>query len=445
MASDSAVFSLEIPVHDHRLSNGLRVVLSPARGAPVVLVAVYYHVGMRLEPRGRTGFAHLFEHLMFEGSEQMEKAEAARLVEQNGGVFNGSTRYDFTNYFEAMPAHALELALWMEADRMRGPRVTQHELDNQRDVVKNEIRVNVTNQPYGGFPWITMAQHAFENWNNAHNGYGDMVDLDAARLDDVKQFFDDYYSPSNAALVITGDFEPAEALALATRHFGSIPARPVPPPPDLTEPRQTAERRVTDRDPLATRPALALSYHTPPRGSEAYYALGLLDDVLLQGDDSLLHQALVKRRGLTSQVEGGINFLGHMHNASTPLLWTCWLIHDPGVASDDVLAAIDEVIATVRAAPLDDETFARALVKARSGYYDTVGDYYTFPMLGRADMLASCALFDDDPGLINRIPERFDALTPEILLETAREYLRPDNRTVIALEAGGASGTEAEA
>ncbi|MDA0366383.1 MAG: pitrilysin family protein, partial [Chloroflexi bacterium] len=392
-----------------------------------------------------TGFAHLFEHLMFEGSEQMEKAEAARLVEQNGGVFNGSTRYDFTNYFEAMPAHALELALWMEADRMRGPRVTQHELDNQRDVVKNEIRVNVTNQPYGGFPWITMAQHAFANWNNAHNGYGDMVDLDAARLEDVKQFFDDYYSPSNAVLVITGDFEPAEALALATRHFGSIPARPVPPTPDLTEPRQTAERRVTDRDPLATRPALAVSYHTPPRDSQEYYALGLLDDVLLQGDDSLLHQALVKRRGLTSQVEGGINFLGHMHNASTPLLWTTWLIHDPGVVSDDVLAAIDEVIATVRAAPLEDAAFARALVKARSGYYDTVGDYYSFPMLGRADMLASCALFDDDPGLINRIPERFDALTPDILLETAREYLRPDNRTVIALEAGGANEAEAEA
>jgi len=441
VASGPPAFSLEIPVHEHRLANGLRVVLSPARGAPVVLVAVYYHVGMRLEPRGRTGFAHLFEHLMFEGSDQLGKAEAAHLVEQNGGVFNGSTRYDFTNYFEAMPAHALELALWMEADRMRGPRVTQAELDNQRDVVKNEIRVNVTNQPYGGFPWITMAEHAFQNWHNAHNGYGDMVDLDAASLADVKRFFHDYYSPSNAALVITGDIDPNDALALAVRHFATIPARPSPPPPDLSEPRQAAERRVTHRDPLATRPALAVSYHTPARGSIEYYALGLLDDVLLQGDDSLLHQAIVKGRGFASQVEGGINFLGHMHNATTPLLWTSWLVHDPGVSANEVLAALDAVIEPVRTSRLDDAAFARALVKARSGYYDTIGDYYAYPLLGRADMLASCTLFDDDPGRINRIPERFDALTPTVLLETAREYLRPENRTVIALQPGAATDT----
>ncbi|MEI7925364.1 MAG: insulinase family protein, partial [Chloroflexota bacterium] len=182
MTTRERAFDLQLPVQRHTLANGLRVVLSADHSAPIICVAVYYHVGMRLEPRGRTGFAHLFEHLMFQGSESMAKMEIAALVQANGGNLNGSTRYDYTNYFGAMPAHTLDLALWMEADRMRGPVITQAELDNQRDVVKNEIRVNVLNRPYGSFPWIDMQAAAFTNWHNSHNGYGDMADLDAARL-----------------------------------------------------------------------------------------------------------------------------------------------------------------------------------------------------------------------------------------------------------------------
>ena len=166
--ADAAAFC--VPVERLTLTNGLRVVVSPEHSAPVVCVAVYYGVGMRLEPRGRTGFAHLFEHLMFQGSPQMAKMELVGLVQANGGLLNGSTRTDFTNYFEVMPSHTLELALWMEADRMRGPVITQTELNNQRDVVKNEIRVNVLNRPYGSFPWNDMQERAFTNWHNAHNG-----------------------------------------------------------------------------------------------------------------------------------------------------------------------------------------------------------------------------------------------------------------------------------
>src|SRR5690606_39434819 len=203
MASNKAsgTFALDVPVQRHTLQNGLRVVLSEDHSAPIACVAVYYHVGMRLEPPGRTGFAHLFEHLMFQGSPNMGKMELVRHVQQNGGTLNGSTRYDYTNYFEVMPANAVDLALWMEADRMRGPVITQAELDNQRDVVKNEIRVNVLNQPYGSFPWLEMQERAFHNWHNSHNGYGDMADLDAATLEDVQAFFDAYYSPANAVLV----------------------------------------------------------------------------------------------------------------------------------------------------------------------------------------------------------------------------------------------------
>ena len=203
MAEDGA-FALRAPVDYRRLGNGLRVVVSADASAPIVAVAVYYEVGFRLEPRGRTGFAHLFEHLMFQGSEQLGKMELVRLVQQNGGMLNGSTRTDYTNYFEVLPKQALELALWLEADRMRGPRITRAELDNQRDVVKNEVRVNVLNRPYGGFPWIDMSERAFSNWHNAHNGYGEFGDLDAASLEDARRFFGEYYSPRNAVLAIVG-------------------------------------------------------------------------------------------------------------------------------------------------------------------------------------------------------------------------------------------------
>ncbi|MEX2447017.1 MAG: pitrilysin family protein [Dehalococcoidia bacterium] len=439
-------FGLEIPVQRHRLANGLRVVLSPDRSAPIVCVAVYYHVGMRLEPRGRTGFAHLFEHLMFQGSSAMGKMEIARLVQENGGNLNGSTRYDFTNYFEVMPAHTLDLALWMEADRMRGPVITEAELDNQRDVVKNEIRVNVLNRPYGSFPWIDMQERAFTNWHNSHNGYGDMADLDAASLDDVRAFFTTYYSPANAVLVVVGDFAPDEALGMVERYFEDIPAATPPPPADVSEPPQTEERRASTVDPLASRPALAVSYHTPPAGTPEYYALGLLDEVLLQGEDALLYQELVSRRGYSGGVDGGVNFLGHMHNAQTPLLWTLELLHDADVTVEDILQAIDGVIEPLRAEPLPQATLDRAMVKARAALYGSMTESY-YPNFGVADLLASFELFEGDAARVNSVEERFAAVTTELLRDTAREYLRPTNRTVLALEPGtaGSSGDETEA
>ena len=430
-------FELRLPVARHQLSNGLRVVFSTDHSAPIICVAVYYHVGMRLEPRGRTGFAHLFEHLMFQGSESMAKMEIARLVQQNGGNLNGSTRYDFTNYFEAMPSHTLDLALWMEADRMRGPVITQAELDNQRDVVKNEIRVNVLNRPYGSFPLLDMQAIAFTNWHNSHNGYGDMEDLDAASLDDVQSFFDSYYSPANAVLVVVGDFDEAHALDLTRRYFEDIPAAPPPTPADCTEPRQETERRASRVDALANKPALAVSYHTPESGSREYYALGLLDQVLVQGEDSLLHQELVSRRGFTGSVDGGINFLGHMHNAQTPLLWTVELVHDTDVATDTILEAFDAVIERVRTEPIAAAVLDRALVKTRSSLYGTINDTY-YPGAGRADLLASFELLEGDAGQVNTIEGRFAAVTPELMLETAREYLRPSNRTILTVEPGAA-------
>ena len=279
----------------HTLENGLKVILSQDDTAPVVTVAVYYNIGFRIEPRDRTGFAHLFEHMMFQGSENLGKMEFIKLVNSNGGILNGSTRFDYTNYFEIVPSHKLETMLWAEADRMRGLSITDDNLINQQGVVKNEVKVNVLNQPYGGFPWLFLPQYANENWYNSHNFYGDLEDLDAASLNDVALFFTQYYAPNNAALAIVGDFDSDEALAMVKKYFSNIPSSPEPIVlPDIAEPRQEAEKVESHSDPLATRPGFAFAYHVPERLTPEWYAMGLIDQILLQGDDSLLHQALVK-------------------------------------------------------------------------------------------------------------------------------------------------------
>src|SRR5438046_7682335 len=200
-----------VPVDYYKLPNGLKVVLSPDKTAPTAVVAVYYNIGFRIEPRDRTGFAHLFEHMMFQGSQNLGKMEFIKLVQRNGGVLNGSTRFDFTNYFQIVPSHTLETILWAEADRMRGLAITQENLTNQQGVVKSEVRVNVLNQPYGGFPWLDLPQAANTNSYNAHNFYGDLADLDAATLGDSRSFFKTYYAPNNAEQAITGDFDSAQA------------------------------------------------------------------------------------------------------------------------------------------------------------------------------------------------------------------------------------------
>ncbi|HEX8619906.1 MAG TPA: pitrilysin family protein [Thermoanaerobaculia bacterium] len=419
---------LQIPVDYHKLDNGLKVVLSQDRTAPTVTVAVYYGIGFRVEPRDRTGFAHLFEHLMFQGSENLGKMEFIRLVQSNGGILNGSTRFDYTNYFEIVPAHTLETMLWAEADRMRGLAITQDNLKNQQEVVKNEVRVNVLNQPYGGFPWLDLPQHANTNWYNAHNFYGDLSDLDAATLEDARTFFKTYYAPNNAVIAITGDFEPAQALQWVRQYFGPIAAVPQPPKADITEPRQTAERRHTKVDEKATRPALAVGWHAPPADTPEYYAMGIIDQILATGNDSWLHQDLVQTRGLTGEVSSAMNGLGNMFNINGPTLYTAWLFHDRDKTADQILSAIDANVARLQTQPVDAATIERARVKMRSSLYDEVEGLFGF---GRADLLASFALFYDDPHRINSIEEQFAKVTPELIQRTAQEYLRPANRTVL--------------
>lgn len=424
--------NLEVPVEYYKLGNGLKVVLSPDKTAPTIAVGVYYNIGFRIEPKNRTGFAHLFEHMMFQGSKNLGKMEFIQLVQKNGGVLNGSTRFDFTNYFEVMPSHKLETALWAEADRMKGLAVTQENLTNQQGVVKNEVKVNVLNQPYGGFPWLDMPQYANENWFNAHNFYGDLADLDSAKLEDVASFFKTYYSPNNAVVVVVGDFEISDAKKWITKYFAAIPSAELPPKADISEPKQEKEKRFVKEDKLANKPAIAVAYKMPEKNTPEFYAMGLIDQILVQGDDSKLYQALVQDKGYTSGVGGGINYLGNMFDYNGPMLWMSDLIHDSTVKADDIIAEYDKAIADLDKVTQADLNLA--MIKKRSQLYDNIGGFFG---IGKLNLLASFALFDDKPAMINSIEANFKKVTVDLIKKTAKEYLRPTNRTILIIDPKG--------
>lgn len=425
-AADPNAF--QVPVEYYKLGNGLKVVLSQDPTAPTVCIAVYYNIGFRIEPRDRTGFAHLFEHMMFQGSENLGKNEFIKLVQQNGGILNGSTRFDFTNYFEVMPAHKLETALWAEADRMKGLAITQENLTNQQGVVKSEVRVNVLNQPYGGFPWLDMPQYANKNWFNAHNFYGDLADLDSAKLEDVDKFFKTFYAPNNAVLTVVGDFDTNEAKQWIEKYFAGIPASTLPAKPDISEPRQEAEQTFHKPDSLAPRPALAVAYKMPDRNTIDYYAMGLIDQLLVQGQDSKLVQKLTQEKGYTGQVNGGINYLGNMYNYNGPMIWMADLTYDDNVSPDSIVKVVDQAMAELQSVTQEDLNLA--IVKLRSNLYDFIGGNG----FGRADLLASFALFDDDPSRINKLEREFKKVSVDQIKKTAAEYLAPRNRTILIVD-----------
>lgn len=441
-AAQPAPAGFTVPIAYYKLPNGLKVALSRDTTAPLVVVAVYYKIGFRIEPRDRTGFAHLFEHLMFQGSKNLPKGEFDKLIEGNGGINNGSTRFDFTNYFEVVPSHVLEPMLWGEADRMKNLALTAENLKNQQGVVGNEVKVNVLNQPYGGFPWLDMPQYANKNWFNSHNFYGDLKDIEAATLADAQSFARTYYAPNNAALALVGDFDEAQAKRWIEKYFASIPSSKLPPQPDLTEPRQEAEQRFSRTDKLARKPALGVAYQMPPRLTPEHYAMVLLDQILIQGDDSLLTRELVKKRGYTNAVEGGINLLGNQFDYNGPMLFIFNLVHDANVLPDQILAAADPIISGLAEKPVTKESLDRALVKLRSQFYQSLTQFGGF---GRADLMASFALFDGNPALINSLEDNLRKVTPELIQKTAKEYLRRSNRTVLVVEAGGAPKAPASA
>jgi predicted Zn-dependent peptidase len=424
------VTHLQIPIHSETLKNNLRVVLAPDATAPVVTVGVYYKIGFRLEPQGRSGFAHLFEHMMFQGSENAPKMQHIKLINSSGGVLNGSTMYDVTNYYEAVPSNALERVLWLEADRMRALKVDEENLINQRDVVKEEVRVNVLNQPYGGFPWLDMPPVAFRNWANAHNFYGDFADLDAASLADVQKFFRTYYVPNNAVLLLLGDVNPQEGLALAEKYFASIPAGAAPPFADPTEPPQTEERRGYVEEKFGTLPAMAIGYVLPKRRTPDWYAMILLDQALHGGRAGRIHRELVLEKQIAVEADGGVD---DAFGYNGPSQMTTRILYKPEYSADQTVAAFDTVLNEVREKGITQEELDQLKVKWRSDYYSTLeggrGGY--MPRYGLMHLLACFTLFDNEPQLVNTIIDGFLAVKREEIQSVARKHLRPENRAIV--------------
>jgi zinc protease len=421
---------LHISIEHKTLANGLRVVVAPDSTAPVVTVGVYYKIGFRLEPQGRSGFAHLFEHMMFQGSENAPKMQHIKLVNSSGGVLNGSTMYDVTNYFEAVPSNALERMLWLEADRMRALKVDDENLRNQRDVVKEEVRVNVMNQPYGGFPWLDMPPVAFRNWANAHNFYGDFADLDAASLADVQTFFRTYYVPNNAVLLILGDVNLADGFVLAEKYFGNIPAGSSPQFADPAEPPQTEERRGDVVEKYGTLPAMAVGYVMPQRRTRDWFVMALLDQALHGGRAGRIYRELVLEKQIAVEADGGVD---DIFGYDGPSQMTTRIFHKPEISSEHTLAAFNEIIRATQEKGITDSELEQLKIKWRSDYFATLegGRGGHMPKYGLMHLLACFTLFDGEPQLVNTILDGFLAVTKEQVQDAARKYLQPQNRAIV--------------
>ena len=416
-----------IPYEVRKLGNGLTVVASEDHASPTFGISVVYGVGFRLEPRGRTGFAHLFEHMMFQGTPNAPKGILERVIEGGGGVNNGSTRYDYTNYVASAPVSALDAILWMEADRLKGLDFSERNLKNQQEVVKEEIRVNVKNRPYGLFFWTDVAGRAFDKWENGHDGYGSFADLDAAKVEDVESFFRTYYVPNNAVLAIVGDVAPAEVFAKAEKYFGGIPAGTTLPAADVAEPPNAQERTLDQTDALARVPAVAVGWKMPSRTSPDFAAATVLGDLLAAGEASRLYQGLVKGRSLLVQINGGVYWpFESPWFVKGPTLLTLFALYKPTSTGPEVMAAIDAEVARIAREGVAPGDLQRTKTKMRSDFYAGIE-----PFLSRADALGIQQLLTGNAGEVNDIPARLDAVTSGDVMRVARTWLTAQNRTWI--------------
>jgi predicted Zn-dependent peptidase len=332
--------------------------------------------------------------------------------------------------------------LWLEADRMRALKVDDENLRNQRDVVKEEVRVNVMNQPYGGFPWLDMPPVAFRNWANAHNFYGDFADLDAASLADVQTFFRTYYVPNNAVLLILGDVNVADGFSLAEKYFGSIPAGPPPQFADPSEPQQVEERRGHVVEKFGTLPAMAVGYVMPPRRTPDWCAMALLDQALHGGRAGRVYRELVFEKQIAVEADGGVD---DIFGYDGPSQMTTRIFHKPEISSEDTLAAFDEIVRIMQEKGISDSELDQLKIKWRSDYFATLegGRGGHMPKYGLMHLLACFTLFDGDPQLVNTILDGFLAVTKEQVQAAARKYLQPQNRAIVFRKPIGRTEQEA--
>jgi predicted Zn-dependent peptidase len=422
----------KIPFTDVRLKNGLRVIISEDHAAPVVAIAVNYNVGSRDERKGRTGFAHLFEHMMFKGSENVGAGEHPYLIFSNGGTMNGTTNKDRTLYYEVLPANQLDLGLFLEADRMRSLDITKENLDNQRHAVQEERRLRVDNQPYGKV-FEAIEELAYENFAYEHSVIGSMADLSAATVDDVASFFKTYYAPNNAVLSVVGDLDTKATLAKIEKYFGPISKQPAPPTVNMVEPPQKEERRLTLEDPLARLARIDMAYKIPPDGTPDEDALTVLGTILSSGRSARFNENIVRQKQLATGVFAGPS------GSQGPGLFNVVGTVAPGKTVADLEAAIEAELESVKTGPIADWEIEKARTSARSSFINSLGSTFQ-----RAMMLGQYALFHDKPDLINTRAETIAKISAADVQRVAKTYLVKTGRTVVITvpKAGAAKGEQ---
>ncbi|HLY95899.1 MAG TPA: pitrilysin family protein [Sideroxyarcus sp.] len=418
-ATKPAPRKMTIAFKEYKLKNGLKVILSEDHAAPTYSLALTYNVGSRDERPGRTGFAHLFEHMMFQGSQNIGKGEHMLLVENNGGSFNGSTNEDRTNYFETLPANQLDLGLFLESDRMRALAITPPNLENQRNTVQEERRLGVDNQPYGQLEDV-LPDLVYDSFPYKHSVIGSMADLNAATLQDVQDFFRIYYAPNNAVLTLVGDFKTDEALAKIKKYFEDIPAQPQPQAPDMTEPKQNGERRKTIDDNFAPTPQIDIIFKIPAGNTPDNYALKVLGQVLSSGRSSRLYQLLVKDKELVSSVGA------YAETRRGPSLFQITANVRPDKDLGEVEKLIYAELDKLKTIPITDQELAKVRMMVRRSQAMRLQS-----TMGRAIQLGQSAVYFNDPNLINTEQDKINAATKADVQRVANAYLNVTNRTVI--------------
>ena len=411
--------SFDIGFKEFRLKNGLRVILAEDHSAPTYSINVTYNVGSRDERPGRTGFAHLFEHMLFQGSENVGKGEHFILVQNNGGSANGTTNADRTNYFETLPANQLELGIFLEADRMRALNITQANLDNQRETVQEERRQRIDNAPYGK-TYEAVIETAYDNFPYQHSAIGSMEDLNAATVQDVADFFRIYYAPNNAVLSIVGDFQPDAALSLIRKYFETIPAQPASPVPDVAEPAQKTERRKIIEDAFAQAPRLDIVYKVPSGNTPDWYALSVLGQVLSGGVSSRLYQKLIKEKEVALSASAGPD-----ERRGPSLFWFSIMAR----AGTD-LAALEklvyEEIERLQREEIADWELTKVQMQLRR---QRAQQRYSTRV--RANAFGHYVVYYNDPQLINSVQHKYSQVTKADLQRVAQGYLKETQRTVV--------------
>ena len=417
-----------VKIEQYKLDNGLRVVLNQDQSAPVVTVAVYYDVGSRNEREGRTGFAHLFEHMMFQGSENVPKAGHFQFIENVGGTMNGTTSSERTNYFETLPANQLPLALWLESDRMRSLKVTEENLENQTKVVQEEKRMRYDNQPYGQI-FDLLSSNIYKNFSNSHSTIGSMEDLEAASVKDVQEFFRIYYAPNNAVLVISGAFDTKTAKDLVSKYFSTIPKQPAPPKLDVSEPAEVAKKYLEYEDKLAPFPAFIFGWKIPPRRTPEFDALYLGGKLLYDGESSRLYQKLVKGDESVLQLFGSTN---ERRGPSDVIIGA---IPKPNADISKIrMTIMNEIVDMAKNGPTAEE-----MQKLRNNLInDEVRARQS--SLSRAMQIAEYTLYDNDPTLINSELDTLLNITPEQIKTAVNKYLNTENRTLLDIVPAGKGG-----